>query len=80
MSRRSARAFRDLGPASTVLNIATGECVDYFFINYYGCDHYGYEEDAERCVAPSAQKALACLYFVPAYPGAGQIMMSLFIG
>ena len=75
------RNFRDLGAGvGTVLNIATGECVDYFFINYYGCDHYGYEEDAERCVAPSAQKALACLYFVSLILVVGQIMMSLFIG
>ena len=64
----------------TVLNIVTGECVDYFFTNYYGCDRYGYEDDPERCVAPSAQKALACLYFVSLILIVGQIMMSLFIG
>ena len=75
------RNFRDLGAGmGTVLNIVTGESVDYFFTNYYGCDHYGYEDDAEHCVAPSAQKALACLYFVSLILIVGQIMMSLFIG
>ena len=75
------RNFRDLGAGvGTVLNIVTGECVDYFFTNYYGCDRYGYEDDPERCVAPSAQKALACLYFVSLILIVGQIMMSLFIG
>ena len=71
------RNFRDLGAGvGTVLNIATGECVDYFFINYYGCDHYGYEEDAERCVAPSAQKALAAIdNFVSLILVVGQIMV-----
>ena len=79
--KNDPRNFRDLGAGvSTVLNIVTGECVDYFFINYYGCANYGYDGDEVNCQNSQSQKALACIYFVSLILIVGQIMMSLFIG
>ena len=74
------RHFRNL-PAGigTTLNIATGEFIECFYVNYHGCDRYGYDDDP-RCVAPDAQRGAACAYFSTLILVVGQIMMSLFVG
>jgi hypothetical protein len=74
------RNFRNLGAAVvSVLNISTADFLDYFFINYYGCDVYGYDGD-DNCTQPQAASFTAAFYFISLILIVGQIMMSLFIG
>ena len=75
------RNFRNLGVAIlSVLDISTGDFLDYFFINYHGCDVYGYTGEEERCSQPVASPVTAGFYFISLVLIVGQIMMSLFIG
>jgi type III secretory pathway component EscS len=77
------RNFRDLGTAfKNVVSMTTmADWIDFLYINYYGCDVYGYSgADASHCVQPKAQKVLAGVYVTTLIIILGNIMMSLFIG
>ena len=55
--------------------------MDFLYINYYGCDVYGYSgSHASYCTKPKAQKVLASVYVTTLIITLGNIMMSLFIG
>ena len=77
------RNFRDLGTAfKNVISMTTmADWMDFLYINYYGCDVYGYSgSHASYCTKPKAQKVLASVYITTLIITLGNIMMSLFIG
>ena len=60
--------------------VAAGDFLDYFYVNYYGCDVYGYGGEEEHCTAPMSSSVSASLYFTSLVVIVGNIMMSLFVG
>jgi voltage-gated sodium channel len=53
---------------------------DILYTQMYGCDVFGYSERPERCTAPSAQPALAVVYFISFVLVGTMVMLNLFIG
>ena len=59
----------------SVTNVATGDFLDYFYINYYGCDVYGYGGEEEHCTSPMSSFISASLYFTSLVVIVGNIMV-----
>ena len=73
--------FRNLGTAMyTVMDAASADWLDYLYINYHGCENYGYGGYESYCTASGALPVMSSLYFIALIIIVGNIMMSLFVG
>lgn len=54
--------------------------VDVMYINFYGCDQYGYGDSPIPCTTPQSQPIAAALYFISFIITGAMIVLNLFIG
>lgn len=50
------------------------------YINMYGCDKYGYEDNLDLCTSPRARGVVAVAYFVSYTVLSSLVLLTLFIG
>lgn len=54
--------------------------VDVMYINFYGCDQYGYGDSPIPCNNPQSQPIASALYFISFIITGAMIVLNLFIG